>query len=66
MVHGTGNKSYDNERASIAISGSRAQSILASCPVQKDGFLVPLARTPSRFTVVWTAARRIDMGERRC
>jgi len=66
MVHGTGNKSYDNERASIAISGSRAQSILASCLVQKDGFLVPLARTPSRFTVVWTAARRIDMGERRC
>lgn len=63
VVHGAGNKSYDNERASIAISGSRAQSILPSCPLQKDGFLVPLTRTPSRFMVVRTAACRINVGE---
>lgn len=38
VVHSDGNKSYDNEVASIAISGSRAQSILPSCPFKKTAF----------------------------
>lgn len=64
--NGASNKSYDNERASIAISGSRAQSILPSCRLRKDGLLVPLTRTRNRFTVVQRpAACRIGVGERR-